>query len=66
MIASLGITALLFGYVHSNILAGSIAGLFFGFAYLQRRQLIDAVVAHAVTNALLALYVIGFGYWSYW
>ena len=66
VIASLGITALLFGYVHSNILAGSIAGLFFGLAYLQRRQLIDAVVAHAVTNALLALYVLGFGYWSYW
>ena len=66
VIASLGITALLFGYVHSNILAGSIAGLFFGLAYLQRRQLIDAVVAHAVTNALLSLYVLGFGYWSYW
>ena len=66
VIASLGITALLFGYVHSNILAGSIAGLFFGLAYLQRRQLIDAIVAHAVTNSLLALYVLGFGYWSYW
>jgi len=66
VIASLGITALLFGYVHSNMLAGSVAGLFFGLAYLQRRQLIDAVMAHAVTNALLAAYVMGFGYWSYW
>jgi len=56
----------LFGYVHSNILAGSIAGVFYGLAYLQRRQLIHAVIAHAVTNALLALYVITFGYWSYW
>ena len=65
-IASLGLTALLFGYLHSEILAGSIAGLFFGFAYLLRRQLIDAVVAHAVTNSLLALYVLSFGYWSYW
>jgi len=66
VIASIGITALLFGYVHSNMLAGSVAGLFFGLAYLQRRQLIDAVTAHAVTNALLAAYVMGFGYWSYW
>jgi len=66
VIASLGITSLLFGYVHSDILAGSVAGLFFGLAYLQRRRLMDAVMAHAVTNALLALYVIGFGYWSYW
>ena len=66
VIASLGIAALLFGYVHSNMLAGSVAGLFFGLAYLQRRQLMDAVIAHAVTNALLAGYVMGFGYWSYW
>ena len=66
VIASLGISALLFGYVHSNMLAGSVAGLFFGLAYLQRRQLMDAVIAHAVTNALLAGYVMGFGYWSYW
>ena len=66
VIASLAITALLFGYVHSHILAGSIAGLFFGLAYLQRRQLIDAVVAHAVTNSLLELYVIGCVSWSYW
>jgi len=66
VIASLGITSLLFGYVHSDILAGSVAGLFFGLAYLQRRQLMDAVMAHAVTNGLLALYVMGFGYWSYW
>ena len=66
VIASLGLTALVFGYVHSNMLAGSVAGLFFGLAYLQRRQLMDAVMAHAVTNALLAAYVMGFGYWSYW
>jgi len=43
-----------------------VAGLFFGLAYLQRRQLMDAVMAHAVTNTLLALYVMFFGYWSYW
>jgi len=64
--ASLVVTSLLFGYVHSSMLAGSVAGLFFGLAYLQRRQLMDAVMAHAVTNALLALYVMGLGYWSYW
>ena len=62
----LGMTALLFGFVHSSILAGSIAGVFYGLAYLHRGRLMDAVVAHAVTNTLLAVYVLTFGYWSYW
>jgi len=66
MYLSLGITALLFGYLHASFLAGAIAGLFYGLAYLQRRRLIDAVVAHAITNTLLAIDVIAFGYWSYW
>ena len=66
VITSLGATALLFGYVHSNILAGFFAGLLYGLAYLRRKQLIDAVMAHVLTNALLAFYVMSFGYWSYW
>jgi len=63
---SLALTSILFGVLHSGILAGSLAGLGFGMAYLYRRKLIDAIVAHGVTNALLALYIIYFGYWSYW
>ena len=63
---SLGATSFLFGFLHSDIFAGSIAGLLYGLVYLQRRQLMDAVVSHAVTNALLAIYVLIFGYWSYW
>ncbi len=66
VILSLALTSLLFGYVHSDILAGSVAGALFGLAYLQRKRVMDAVVAHAVTNALLAAYVLSNGYWSYW
>ena len=63
---SLIITSLLFGILHSDILAGSLAGLAFGLAYLYKRKLIDAIVAHSVTNALLAINVLYFGNWSYW
>ena len=63
---ALVITAILFGMLHSDFLAGTMAGLFFGLAYLQRRKIADAIIAHAVTNALLAFYVVHFGYWSYW
>ena len=63
---SLVFTSFLFGVLHSDILAGSLAGLGFGLAYLYRRKCIDAIVAHAVTNGLLAVDAIYFGNWSYW
>ena len=63
---SLALTSILFGILHSDFLAGSLAGVGFGIAYLLRRKLIDAIMAHVVTNGLLAIYVIIFGYWSYW
>ena len=63
---SLFATSILFGFLHSDFVAGTLAGLGFGIAYLYKRKLFDAIVAHSVTNALLAIYVIVFGYWSYW
>ena len=63
---SLAITSLLFGLLHSDILAGSVAGLCYGLVYLKKRSLVDAITAHGVTNALLAIDVIYFGNWSYW
>ena len=63
---SLALTSILFGMLHSDFLAGLLAGVGFGVAYFLRRKLIDAIVAHAVTNGLLSIYVTVFGYWSYW
>ena len=66
VILSLALTSLLFGLLHSDIFAGIIAGLFYGLVYLKRRSLMDAITAHGVTNALLAIDVLYFGNWSYW
>ena len=63
---SLALTSILFGMLHSDFLAGLLAGVGFGVAYFLRRKLIDAIVAHAVNNGLLSIYVTVFGYWSYW
>ena len=63
---SLALTSILFGMLHSDFLAGLLAGVGFGVAYFLRRKLIDAIVAHAVTNGLLSIYVTVFDYWSYW
>ena len=59
-------TSVAFGLMHAEIVAGTVAGLMFGALYLWRRALSDAIVAHAVTNFLICLHVLGYGEWSYW
>ena len=44
---------MLFGALHGSFLAGTLAGVAYGLVLLRRGRLIDAVVAHAVTNGLL-------------
>jgi exosortase E/protease (VPEID-CTERM system) len=60
------ISSILFGALHGRWLAGTIAGLFYALALYRRRELGDAVVAHATTNALIAAYVLTTGTWSLW
>jgi exosortase E/protease (VPEID-CTERM system) len=65
--AALGISSLAFGLLHpGRWIAGSLAGLLFGLAYYQRGRLMDAVVAHATTNAIIAAHVILMSRWSLW
>ena len=60
------ISSLLFGAMHSGLLAGTLAGMAYALAARRRGNLGDAVVAHATTNALLAAYVLATGAWSLW
>lgn len=56
-----------FGVLHGDAwLAGVVVGMLYAVALYRRRQIIDAVVAHATTNALLSGYVIATGSWSQW
>jgi exosortase E/protease (VPEID-CTERM system) len=55
-----------FGLLHERWLAGIVAGLLYALALYQRRKLVDAIVAHGVTNALLAAHVLARGQWSFW
>jgi uncharacterized protein len=45
---------------------GFLAGIVYNWWVVRTRNLADAVLAHAVTNGLLAAYVIAFGRWQYW
>jgi exosortase E/protease (VPEID-CTERM system) len=56
-----------FGILHQGrFLAGAVAGMLYALALRRRGEIADAVVAHATTNALIAVYVLATGSWSLW
>lgn len=60
------ITVALFGLEHTYILAGVMAGIIYNMILYKTRSLAQCVLAHAVTNLVLAGYVIGTGKWNFW
>lgn len=63
----LAVSSLLFGVLHGQRwIAGAIAGALYAAAARRRGSLGDAVAAHAVTNALLAIWVLSTGDWALW
>jgi len=61
------ISSLAFGVLHGGQwIAGTAAGGFYALAFIWRGRLWDAIVAHASTNALIAVWVIAGGNWHLW
>jgi CAAX prenyl protease-like protein len=59
-------SSLAFGLVHGRWLAGGLAGMAYALAVYRRGKLGDAIVAHMVTNGLIALTAVAWGRWSLW
>ena len=60
-------TAALFATEHGSYWeVGFLAGAIYNYWMLRTRSLADCMIAHAVTNLCLAVYVVGFGHWAYW
>lgn len=56
-----------FGAMHGGRwLEGALAGLLYAWVMTRTGRLGDAIAAHAVTNALLAAWVLYTGQWQYW
>lgn len=64
--ASFLLSSVAFGALHGRWLAGILAGMIYAAAQYRRGEISDAIVAHAVTNGLLAAYVVIFGHWAFW
>jgi CAAX prenyl protease-like protein len=61
------IVVLLFGSEHGAYWeVGLIAGAIYNWWLIRTGNLADCVVAHAVTNGLLSVYVLATGQWQYW
>ena len=60
------VSSVLFGALHQRWLAGTLAGVFYALCLYRRGRLMDAVLAHAATNALIAACVLIMGKWSLW
>jgi exosortase E/protease (VPEID-CTERM system) len=60
-------TAIVFGFAHGVLwLPGIIAGLAYGLLLIRRGRLGEAVAAHAVSNGLIAICVLGGDQWQLW
>ena len=65
-IKALLITSVVFAIEHTFWLAGLAAGLIYGLLYIRTQNLWVSVIAHAVTNGVLGVWVIYTGRWYYW
>jgi CAAX prenyl protease-like protein len=63
---SFAITIVLFGFEHNLWLAGIVAGAAYSALFMRHRTLWSPILAHAVTNGLLGVWVVSTGSWSYW
>jgi CAAX prenyl protease-like protein len=64
--SALAISVALFGVEHNQWFAGVVAGLLYTLLLYRTKSLFSCIVAHAVTNFLLGVYVLMTGDWQYW
>lgn len=60
------LSTFVFTLAHTEWLAAAIAGLAYALLYRWSGKLWTAVLAHAVTNAVLGVWVVVWGHWGYW
>jgi CAAX prenyl protease-like protein len=60
------LSTFVFTLAHTLWLAAAIAGLAYALLYMRTGKLWVAVIAHAVTNAVLGAWVIATGQWRFW
>jgi CAAX prenyl protease-like protein len=66
-ILSIGLSSVAYGLMHGqHWMAGIVAGLAYALALKWRGRIGDAVIAHAISNLMLAAWVLARGDWAQW
>jgi CAAX prenyl protease-like protein len=65
-IKSFAIVTVLFGFEHHLWFAGMLAAIAYNFVYIHTKNLWLPIVSHAVTNALLGLWIVAGYHWEFW
>ena len=61
------VSSAIFGVLHGGRwIAGVLAGIVLALLIMRRSRMGEALAAHAVANALIAIYVLAFNAWSLW
>ena len=60
------LTSAVFAFEHEQWLAGLLCGFAYQGLVIWKKRLGDAIVAHAITNFLLGVWVVGKGAWQFW
>ena len=60
------VTSVIFGVSHYEWLAGILCGFAYQGLVCWKKRLGDAITAHAITNLLLAIWVVWKGAWNFW
>lgn len=60
------VSAILFGLEHNFVVAGIAAGACYNILLYYTKSITHCIIAHAVTNLLLGLYVLVTGNWFFW
>ena len=60
------LTAVIFGFVHPQWLAGILCAFAYQGLVCWKKRLGDAMTAHAITNFLLGLWLVWKGAWQFW
>lgn len=60
------LSTLVFMLAHTQWLAAIVAGLAYAWLYRYTRSLWASILAHAVTNGVLGVWVVLFGNWAFW
>jgi CAAX prenyl protease-like protein len=65
-IKAVALSTFVFMLAHTLWLAAIVAGLAYAWLYRKTGKLWTAVIAHAVTNGLLGIWVVATGRWEFW